>query len=171
MQFAKDSFYMTLRERLAALNPSRTVILNGATRPAVIVAENEMVIPVEPLPDAFYLEWGTAKGVADHDGGPPLMQMQCAISHHTLGTCATAVDRGRMLTTLDSELLNICQPAQTEKRDYTQAPSLDLGSRVFWLGPTFGEVSGSEGKSRGSTGVRLEREATLTVFFFSERSL
>src|SRR3954452_19633103 len=103
MQFAKDSFYMALRERLAALNPSRTVTLNGATRPAVIVAENEMVTPVEPLPDAFYLEWGPAKTVARHAGALALMQMECVISHHTFGTCATAVDRGRTLTALHSE--------------------------------------------------------------------
>jgi len=63
MQFAKDSFYMALRERLASSNPQRTVTLNGATRPAVVVAENELVIPVEPLPDAFYIEWGAAQAV------------------------------------------------------------------------------------------------------------
>lgn len=162
---------MALRERLAALNPSRIVTLNGATRPAVIVAENEMVIPVEPLADAFYVEWGPAKKVVRHDGEMPLMQMECVISHHTFGNCATAVDRGRTLTALDSELLSICHPPQTEKRDYTQLPSLDLGTRVFWLGPVFGEVSGSEGKNVDGTGVRLERKAKLTVFFFPERGL
>jgi hypothetical protein len=171
MQFAKDSFYMALRERMAALNPSRTVSLNGATRPAVIVAENEMVIPVEPLPDAFYVEWGPAKTVSRYAGVSPLMQMECVIWHHTFGTCATAVDRGRTLTALDSELLSICEPPQTGKRDYTQSPSRDLGTQVFWLAPVFGEVSGSEGKNVGSTGVRLERKAMLTIFFFPERSL
>ena len=61
MQFTKDSFYMALQQRLAALNPQRTITLSGATRPAVVVAENELVIPIVPLPEAFYIEWGAAQ--------------------------------------------------------------------------------------------------------------
>ena len=33
MQNAKDTFYMTLRDRLAAVNPARTMVLRGVTRP------------------------------------------------------------------------------------------------------------------------------------------
>ena len=95
MQFTKDSFYMTLRERLASLNPQRTVTLNGVTRPAVIVAENELVIPVNPLPDAFYIEWGGAQVVDGQAGSRTLMAMDCVISHHTFGTVESGVDRGR----------------------------------------------------------------------------
>ena len=40
MQFAKDSFFLALQQRLAALNPARTVTLNGATVPAILVVEN-----------------------------------------------------------------------------------------------------------------------------------
>jgi hypothetical protein len=54
MQFTKDTFYITLRDRLAALNPSRMITLNGVTRPAVVVAENEAVIPIKPLPDVLH---------------------------------------------------------------------------------------------------------------------
>ena len=64
MQSAKDSFYVALRDRLAALNPQRTVFLNGVTRPAVIVVENEYITAAGPLPEAFYLGWGTAQPVA-----------------------------------------------------------------------------------------------------------
>src|SRR5689334_17669615 len=124
MQFAKDSFYMALRERLASLNPQRTVTLNGATRPAVIVAENELVIPVEPLPDAFYIEWAAARAVDNHSGSRALMSVDCVISHHTVGTVESGVDRGRTLAALDMELTGICQPARTSKRDFTRTPSL-----------------------------------------------
>ena len=31
MQFAKDSFFLALQQRLAGLNPARTVTVNGAT--------------------------------------------------------------------------------------------------------------------------------------------
>jgi hypothetical protein len=173
MQFAKDSFYMALRERLAALNPQRTVTLSGATRPAVIVAENELVIPVEPLPDAFYIEWGAAQVVQPQAGSRALMAMECVISHHTFGTVESGVDRGRTLAALDTELMRICQPQRTSKRDFTQVPSIDLGTSVFWTAPELGEVAGSDGPKNEalpgkSQSVRLERRARITVFFFPE---
>lgn len=174
MQFAKDSFYMALRERLAALNPNRTVTLNGATRPAVIVAENELVIPIEPLPDALYLEWGAAHPVDRQAGSRALMQMECLISYHTLGTCASGVDRGRTLAALDTELMSICHPPRTAKRDFTQSPSMDLGTNVLWTGLQLSDVSGGQGVAalpQAGRGVRLERKARLQVFFFAEENL
>ncbi len=173
MQFAKDSFYMALRERLAALNPSRTVTLSGATRPAVIVAENELVIPVEPLPDAFYLEWGAAHAVEQQTGSRVLTAMECEVSYHTMGSCESGVDRGRTLAALDTEMMGMCQPPTTEKRDYTQSPSVDLGTAVMWTEPEFGAVTGSEGSTaaalpRRGQGVRLERKVKVTLFFYPE---
>ena len=175
MQFTKDSFYVALLIRLISLNPQRTVTLNGTLRPALIVAENELVVPVEPLPDAFYIEWGAVQPVQRQEGGRPLLEMECVISHHTFGTVPSGVDRGRTLAQLDAELLSICQPQRTPKRDYTQAPSTDLGTNILWTMPTLGKISGSEasrneGLPRGSEGVRLERTASLKVFFFSEVS-
>ena len=41
MQPTKDSFYISLRDRLVAVDPNRTVTLDGATRPAIAVIENE----------------------------------------------------------------------------------------------------------------------------------
>lgn len=168
MQFAKDSFYMALRERLAALNPSRTVTLDGATRPALIVAENELVVPVDPLADAFYLEWGPAHELEHPPHGTALTEMECAISYHTFGTSETGVDRGRTLAALDAELLGICQPQQTAQRDFTQTPSVDLGTRVFWTVPELGAISGSQVDQNAGRGTRLERSARVRVFFFSE---
>ena len=40
MQAAKDSFYMALRTRLAGLNPTRTMVIDGVTVPAIVVREN-----------------------------------------------------------------------------------------------------------------------------------
>lgn len=173
MQPTKDSFYITLLQRLIALNPQRTITLNGTTRPAIVVAENEMVVPVVPSPDAFYIEWGEAHPVMQQHGSTPLMAMECIISYHTFGTVESGVDRGRSLASLDMELLSICQPGWTSKRDYTQVPSVDLGTKISWSDPTLGKVAGSEaprkeGLPRGNEGVRLERSASLTVFFFPE---
>jgi len=173
MQYTKDSFYITLLERLVALNPQRTVTLNGTTRPALVVAENELVVPIVPLPDAFYIEWGAAELLPRQTGNKALLAMDCIISYHTLGTVEAGVDRGRTLAALDMELLGICQPPWASKRDYSQLPSVDLGTKISWTQPSFGKVAGSqaaknEGLPRGTEGVRLERSASLKVFFFSE---
>src|SRR5271167_1857494 len=139
MQFAKDSFFLALQQRLAGLNPARTVTINGATVPAVLVVENLPPTPAEPQPNTFHIEWGRGEVLSGHAGNTALMSMECAISYYTWGTVPSMVDRGRVLGQLDDELLGICQPPNTEKRDYTQAPSADSGTRVFWTQPAFEE--------------------------------
>ncbi len=56
MQNARDTFYVTLRDRLAAINPGRTMVLRGVTRPGVLVEENELVSAFQPV-NAFCLHW------------------------------------------------------------------------------------------------------------------
>jgi hypothetical protein len=188
MQFAKDSFFLALQQRLAALNPARTVTINGATVPAVVVVENLPPSSSEPQANTFYVEWGAAIVVDGHAGNSALMSSACVISYYSLGTVASMVDRGRVLGELDSELLSICQPPNTEKQDFTQAPSADLGTRVFWSQPAFDEAvtSGVEDDTlayqtgRAARRVlymqahqdgRVARRARLTVFSFSEVTL
>ncbi len=187
MQFAKDSFFLALQQRLAGLNPLRVVTVNGATVPAVLVTENLPPSSAEPQPNAFYIEWGTAKVAAGHAGDSALMSLDCAISYYSLGTVPSMVDRGRLLGQLDDELLGICQPPYTEKLDYTQSPAADLGTSVFWGQPSFEEAttSGVEDNTAAYQGRatrramyeaayqdgRVERRAQLTVFFFSEVTL
>ena len=188
MQFAKDSFFLALQQRLAALNPARTVTLNGTNVPAVVVVENLTPSFAEPQPNTFFIEWGAAEVVSGSAGNGALMSLNVVISYYTLGSVASMVDRGRLLAELDDELLSICQPPNTEKRDYTQAPSADLGTSVFWSQPVFGEGKGSGrfwGKvsfpERAQTGVtedaethqggRVERKARMTIYFFSEVTL
>ena len=54
MQNAKDTFYELLRERLAVLNPERTIVVRGVSRPGVLVDENELQASAA-LPDCFHL--------------------------------------------------------------------------------------------------------------------
>src|SRR6202451_3449032 len=143
MQFAKDSFFIALQQRLAGLNPGRTVTINGATVPALLVVENLPPASAEPQPNVFYIEWGTADVVDGHAGDAALMSLQCTVSYYTLGTVQSMVDRGRVLGQLDGELLAICQPTNTEKYDCTQSPSVDLGKTVFWNQPSFQEATTS----------------------------
>ena len=173
MQFAKDSFFLALQQRLAGLNPSRTVTINGATVPAVLVVANLPPSSAEPQPNTFYLDWGRAGVVDGHAGDAALMSVECAISYYTLGTVQSMVDRGRVLGELDDELLGICQPASTEKIDYTQSPTVDLGTSVFWNQPAFEETRARapEDKTERHPDGRVERTARVTVFFFSEVTL
>ncbi|HLW83694.1 MAG TPA: hypothetical protein VKR60_00685 [Candidatus Sulfotelmatobacter sp.] len=188
MQFAKDSFFLALQQRLGALNPGRTVTINGATVPAVLVVENLMPAAADPQPNTFYLEWGAAKVVDGHAGNAALMSLACVISYFSLGTVPSMVDRGRLLGQLDDELLGICQPPNTEKTDYTQSPSADLGTSVFWSQPAFDEAltegveSDTTSYQTGRTARRLfytqafqdgrvARRVKLTIFFFSEVTL
>jgi len=188
MQFAKDSFFLALQQRLAGLNPARTVTINGATVPAVVVVENLPPSSAEPQPNAFYIEWGTADVMDGHAGNGVLMSLNVVVSYYTLGSVHSMVDRGRQLAQLDDELLSICQPPNTEKRDYTQAPSADLGTMVFWGQPSFTEGKGTglywgrvsfpertkngvTDEAEGQQDSRVERKARLTIYFFSEVTL
>lgn len=187
MQFAKDSFLLALQQRLAALNPVRTVTIDGATVPAVVAVENLPPSASEPQPNTFYVQWGTADVVDGHAGSAALMSVACVISYYTLGTVQSGVDRGRVLGQLDNELFGICQPTYTEKIDYSQAPSGDLGTSVFWSQPSFKEATSAgvednvvSYQSRALKRAmyeqaypdgRVERRAELTVFFFSEVTL
>ena len=166
MQFAKDSFFLALQQRLASLNPARTVTVSGTTLPAIVVTENLPPSAAEEFPNTFYIEWGEAEVIEGHAGGAPLMSLTVLISYYTMGSVASMVDRGRLLSQLDRELLSICQPPNTDKRDYTRAPGAALGSHVFWGQPSFVQgVRSSEGKHQDS---RAERKAQLTMYFFPE---
>lgn len=188
MQFAKDSFFLALQQRLASVNPARTVTVNGATVPAVLVVENLPPSSAEPQPNTFYIEWGAADVISGHAGNGALMSLEVVISYYSLGSVQSMVDRGRLLAQLDDELLAICQPPNTDKRDYTQSPSADLGTNVFWTQPSFAEGKGSgvywgrvSFPERMKSGVtesaetqqdeRVERKAQLTLYFFSEVTL
>ena len=187
MQFAKDSFFMALQQRLSSLNPARTVRVGGTTVPAVLVVENLPPFCAEPQPNTFYIEWGAAEVVGGYSRNNLLMSLDVVISYYTFGSVQSMVDRGRLLGQLDSELLGICQPANANKRDYSMSPSVDLGTNVFWAGPSFSEGKGSgvngrtsfpERAKSGLTGAaerhpdaRAERKARLTIYFFSEVTL
>ncbi len=164
MQFAKDSFYIALRDRLAALDPARTVVVEGRARPAVLVDENEPAISAPPLPNAFHLGWGPAQVVAGSESAcRPLMKTECRISYRVAGAQPGSVDRGRALAALDTELLRLSAPPRAPKCDYTQTPAAGLGTTVFWGLPEFDDIEAVHGE--------LRRTARLSVFFFPEVDL
>jgi len=163
MQFAKDSFYITLRDRLAQVNPERTITANGVAQPAVLLTST-LDPPSAALPkDCFLLSFGaaeTARGFARCC--EPLMGIACKIRYSTAGTAVDASDRDRALTALDTELLKIAEPPLGAKMDYTQTPPTDLGQQIFWQRPQLGESVDAD--------ATLSRTATLTLFFHCEVS-
>lgn len=159
MQNAKDTFYITLRTRLAAVNPSRTMTLRAVARPAILVAEAETPMP-QPILDAFTLNWSAL--VADQQLPAILAQMTCEIQYSTAGTQANAgLDRGRALEEMDWEVLKILYPYSAQKMNYAQNPAAAMETMVFWSEPEFGPVV--------TLRDRLSRTAKVTVFAFQEQ--
>jgi hypothetical protein len=159
MQASKDTFYLTLRDRLTQAYPARTVTVNGATRTALVVVENDAPSGNARQQDTFYLEWGEAQAVRPSISG--LMAMTCTISYASAGTEQNGgLDRGRALGEMESELLAVFLPSSARKCDYTGANPVDLGSSIFWTAPGF--------RPAKATANCVAREASLKVYFYPE---
>jgi len=162
VQNAKDTFYEVLRGRLAAVNPERTVVVRGMTRPGVLVVENELVSALTPA-DCFLLRW--RKASCDAHGALPAITMVGEISYATAGTTANGgIDRGRVLAAMDAELVAMVgeRPQRATKMDYTDGSTggVPMATQVWWSNAIFGEAT--------ATGGRMERTATVQVMSFEE---
>ena len=159
MQATKDSFYVTLRDRLVEVDPDLTMVIDGATRPAIVVVENEPPSAQPRQDQAFYLEWGGTRPV--HPATSSLMAMDCTIRYTCSGQSDSGgVSRGRELGALDGDMLAICAPGQAKKNDYSSGSPVNLGSYIFWSLPRL-EPLKVEAKQVG-------RQAQVTVFFYPE---
>jgi hypothetical protein len=160
MQHAKDTFYITLRDRIAALNPARTVLVRGVSRPAVLVEENELATDVEP-PETFRVRWTELKVEPHCD--LPLATMRCEIRYATAGNSGNAgMDGGRLLAAMDAELsaaINAA-PQRAAKTNYAASAATPMQTSVFWSDVTFNPAQ--------TKNERLERVATLEVFSYQE---
>ena len=158
MQSAQNTFYITLRDRLAALNPERTIYLRGVTRPGILVESNELVTS-QPPSNIFVLRW---KGLHnDPYLSEVLLQMQCEIEYMTEGTTTNlGMDRGAMLTQMDAELMSLLQPNTAQKMNYEQATVVPMETQIFWTEATFQPVKIERD--------RLLRTATVSVFSYEE---
>jgi hypothetical protein len=159
MQATKDSFYVTLRDRLAQAYPARTITVDGIARPAIVVLENDKPRVTARQHDAFYLAWGEARPVQPAISN--LMATVCTVSYVSAGTEQNGgLDRGRAVAELESELLAICSPRVVRKSDWTGTESTDLGSNILWTMPTF--------RAAENLVNCVAREASVTVYFYPE---
>jgi hypothetical protein len=159
MENAKDTFYITLRNRLAALNPQRVIMQRGVQRPGILVEEAEA--PAAQLPsDVFVLRWTGMN--ADAQLPSILTQMTCEIHYATGGTQTNSgLDRGRAMAEMDAELLAVLQPSSAQKMNYAQSPAAQMETLVFWTTPEFAPLATSR--------ERLTRVAKVNVFAFQEQ--
>jgi len=159
MQNAKDSFYIALRTRLAVHNPERTVLLRGALRPGILVEEAEA--PTAQLtPDVFVLRW-LGFG-ADMDLSSAMTAEECEILYGTCGSQALGgLDRGRMLSEMDEEVLAILQPFHTPKINYSAQPATSMQTQIFWDEPTFTPINVQRD--------RLSRSVKVMVYSYQEQ--
>ena len=159
MQNAKDSFYMALRTRLAAINPERTILLRGAVRPGILAEEAEAPFS-QPPNDVFVLRW-LGLGV-DFDLGSTMAAEQCEVIYQSCGTQSFGgLDRGRSLSEMDEELTALVQPFWTPKLNYTTTPPAAMLTNVFWDEPGFGPIVTQRDQ--------LSRSAKLTVYSYQEQ--
>ncbi len=164
VQNAKDSFYEVMRDRLASVNPERTMVVRGVTRPAVVVDENETA-NVAAEGECFHLRWTGA--TVGGEGELPLVVLSCEISYATAGNPWNgSLDRGRTLGAMDAELLSVSRtyPQNAAKRSYAALAQggspLVLQSRIWWSDVMF-EPAKVEAD-------RLTRVAKVQVMSFQE---
>jgi hypothetical protein len=159
MQNAKDSFYVALRTRLAAINPERTILLRGTTRPGILVEEAEAPFGQWPN-DVFVLRW-LGLGM-DMDLGSAMAAQECEIIYQTCGTQAFGgLDRGRALSAMDEEVIAMLQPFCTPKLNYAVQPPVAMLTQVFWDEPVFAPVV--------TLRDRLGRSAKVMVYSYQEQ--
>jgi hypothetical protein len=158
MQNAQNTFYITLRNRLVALNPNRTIYLRGVTRPGILVESNELVV-AKPPSDVFVLRW-----IGLHNDpylSDVLLQMECEIAYMTEGTTGNlGMDRGAMLTQMDVELMSLLQPNTAQKMNYAPAAAVPMETQIFWSEASFQPLKVERD--------RLSRIATVSVFSHEE---
>ncbi len=158
MQNAKDSFYIALRNRLAALNPARTIRVRGVQRPSLMVEDAEAPIG-ELANDVFVLRWTAVELVPTSPC--VLIGLHCEIHYRTSGTEANAgLDRGRALSEMDRELMTVLQPAKTPKLSYSTTPAAPMQTSLFWTDPVLDPAE----PQRNTLG----RVAKVVVFAFEE---
>ena len=165
MQNIKDSFYVALRDRLAALDPARTVFLGGQVRPAILVRENEAPNDAPDAPGVFHLTWSEAQiEPATRSAQRPLLELTCAVDYFVEGSeGASYQDRGRMLDAMDTELLAITSLASAALQDFSTDPAADLGQKITWSRPKFDSMQ--------AEGRRVSRTASIRVMAFAEADL
>jgi len=110
--------------------------MRGSIRPGLVVEEAEAPFSQAPA-DVFVLRWLGIGMDAELDS--PMMAAECEISYQTMGTQAFGgLDRGRSLSEMDKELMQMLTPMRAPKFSYATNPPIAMLTQVFWDEPVFG---------------------------------
>ncbi len=166
MQAAKDSFFRFLQGRLSIVNAGRTIVVDGVTKPAILVVENEPYPPAKLFFNTFYVHWLGAPAIREFaNTAAPRYELLAQIEYFVQGTAALQrpfADRGRVLGQLDRELVQILFPGHTPKMNFATEPPQPLGSQVQWnWAPDLRTIAQSDGSI-------LRRISTINVSFYLE---
>ncbi len=161
MQATKDTFFRALQSRLAVVNPARTITVDGVTRPAILVVENEAYPPPKLFFNTFYIHWLGGPAVRQFARTlTPRYALLAQLEYFVQGTPALQrpfADRGRITAQMDGELIEILFPGIAEKTDYSGASPQPLGCSVHWQWtPDFRSAAERDGSL-------LKRAATVNV--------
>lgn len=153
MQNAKDTFYVTLRDRLAAVNADRTVAVRGQVRPAVVVDENE-----EPArgvdAGAFHLQWSDVS--IDTRPGLLMESALCRVAYRSRSDAGgSELGRGRVLDAMHEELTAMLQPESAPLQLFNESGSEMLRGRVWWLEDGARVVTDKDGMVQAVALVRV----------------
>lgn len=150
---------MALRTRLTAINPQRTILVRGTVRPGILVEEAEAPFS-QPPADVFILRW---LGLAvDTDLCSAMAAAECEIAYQTCGSQSFGgLDRGRLLSQMDSELTAMLSPYCTPKLNYASTPAAAMLTQVFWDEPAITPIVIQRD--------RLSRSAKVMVYSYQEQ--
>jgi len=158
MQNMKDTFYITLRDRISAINPARLVLVRGESRPAVVVEENELPSSFDHN-ETYVLRWTETK--LDTGGPLPLVVMRCEIRYETAGNFGNGgMDRGRILSVMDAELAAAINTSPQRAAKTNFANTAAMQTNIFWSDVAFAPEQ--------TINERLSRTVTVEVFSYQE---
>jgi hypothetical protein len=85
----------------------------------------------------------------------------CEIHYWTEGTSTRGgLDRGRLLSLMDADLVQSLEPRHTIKQNFAITPPVPMATKTFWTGATFGAAT--------TTNNRLSRVATIVLYSYEE---
>ena len=97
----------------------------------------------------------------DLQAASPMVVEECEISYQTSGTQAFGgLDRGRLLSAMDAEVLKMLAPYCAPKLDYSVTPPTAMLTQVFWEEPVFGPIAAQR--------EQLARSAKVKVYWYVE---
>jgi hypothetical protein len=121
----------------------------------------EAEAPFNQLPnDVFVLRW-VGLGV-DMDQASTMTAEECEIVYQTCGTQSFGgLDRGRLLSAMDEELVAMLAPFYTPKVNYATTPQVTMLTNVFWDEPWMGPIVVQRD--------RIARSAKVMVYSYQEQ--